>query len=260
MSGNVRKRVDRAIGWIEFDNAEKRNAMSLQMFEELFTAMDELSRASDVRVIALRGAGTRAFVSGADISEFDALRSVPEQIRRYDDIAERAYARLREIEKPTVAMINGYCIGGGMAIALECDLRICSHDAQFAIPAARLGLGYRESGVRKLVEMVGPTAAKEIFFTAGRYSADEMLALGLVNRVVQKSEIEKFATEYCDAIARNAPLTIAAAKKAVNAALSDPRKTSEAVDACINACFASEDYKEGRRAFLEKRSPIFRGF
>src|SRR3954468_19198744 len=175
---------DGAIGWITFNNPARHNAVSLDMWQALFTIVSEYARDDEVRVVGVRGAGDKAFVSGADISEFEEKRSSAEAIRSYRETSQRASEALRDINKPTIAMIRGYCVGGGVSTALSCDLRVASDDASFAVPAAKLGLGYEFEGVRKLVDVVGPSFAREIFYTARQFSSQEALAMGLVNRVV----------------------------------------------------------------------------
>lgn len=251
---------DAAIGWIVFNHPARHNAVSLAMWQALNEIVDELAGDAEVRVVVVRGAGDQAFVSGADISEFAEKRSNAALTRDYDASSGRAMAALRELNKPTIAMVRGHCFGGGLALALCCDLRIAADDAGFAIPAARLGIGYPFEGVRKLVDVVGPSFAREIFYTARRFTAQEALAMGLVNRVTSADALESCVREYASTIAANAPLTIASIKTLVAQALEDesgrdPQLCAEVVE----RCFASADYVEGRQAFMEKRKPRFSG-
>jgi enoyl-CoA hydratase len=252
--------VEGAIGWVTFNNPARRNAMSLEMWQAVPVILDQFERDPAVRVIVLRGAGDKAFVSGADISEFEQNRATPEAIQRYDEIGVGAMSRIEAATKPTIAMIQGYCIGGGLGIALACDLRIAAEDARFGIPAARLGLGYRWAGVKKLVDLVGPAYAKEIFYTARQFAAAEAQGMGLVNRVVPRAELESQVRSYCTMIGDNAPLTLAAVKGVV-AELGTPHAEIDRArcEELVRRCFSSADYTEGRRAFMEKRKPVFTG-
>lgn len=230
------------------------------MWEGLGNAVDRFNADDEVRVIILKGAGEKAFVAGADISKFEDERSSEEAIKAYGDSVTRGYDTLMESPKPTIAMIRGYCIGGGTGIAVCCDLRLCSEDAQFGVPAAKLGLGYSYFHIRKLVDLVGPSAAKEIFYTARRFSADEAREMGLANRIVPADELEQYARDYAETIAGNAPLTVGSVKAIVAEILKDP--DDQDLDLCkqlYDQCFDSQDYVEGRRAFMEKRKPNFVG-
>jgi enoyl-CoA hydratase/carnithine racemase len=211
-------------------------------------------------VIVLSGAGDKAFVAGADISRFADERASAEAIEDYGRKTASASEALYASAKPTIAQIRGFCIGGGVGIAGCCDLRIAAEDAQFAIPAARLGLGYAYDNMSKLVALVGPASAKELFFTARRFKADEALAMGLLNRVVPVEKLQSTVDEYTDMIGDNAPLTVAAAKRTIGEVIKDPDKRDlAACERMVQACFDSEDYVEGRTAFMEKRKAAFKG-
>jgi enoyl-CoA hydratase/carnithine racemase len=260
MGGRVRVEKEGALGWIVFDHPERRNAISVQMWEEIPKAVEAHAADPEVRVVVLRGAGAEAFVSGADISEFGRTRTGAEASREYEAANVGAFVALATLEKPVLAMIHGYCVGGGCALALNADLRYAADDAVFAIPAARLGLGYPLLGIRALLNAVGPVHAKEVFFTARRFRAEEALRMGLVNAVLPKTELEGHVRGVAERIAGNAPLTLRAVKRAITELAKDPdEQDHEAVARLVRACFESEDYKEGVRAFLEKRPPRFRG-
>ena len=258
--GRVVARREGHVGWIVFDNQARRNALSLDMWRGLAEIVADYARDDEVRVAVMVGAGDKAFVSGADISEFEKHRATAEAEEAYNRISADAQAALAQFEKPLLAMIRGYCIGGGLAVALNADIRIAADDARFAIPAARLGLGYGFAGMRTLVALTGPAAAREIMFTASRFDAADALRIGLVNRVVSADRLEATVREVAGTIAGNAPLTVRAAKAAIGEALKDPSERDMArLEGLVRACFDSADYVEGRRAFMEKRPPRFTG-
>ncbi|MBI3992874.1 MAG: enoyl-CoA hydratase/isomerase family protein [Candidatus Lambdaproteobacteria bacterium] len=252
--------TDGGIGWMIFNNPARHNAVSFEMWEAMPRIIERFVADPEVRVIVLKGAGERAFVAGADISQFEKKRGTADAIKVYNAATMEAYQRLEEAGKPTIAMVNGYCIGGGLAIAVGCDLRIAAEGSTFGIPAAKLGLGYDYGGVRKLVNLVGPSFTKEIFYTARTFNTDEALTMGLINRVQPWERLEAYVREYAQVISGNAPLTIRAVKTSVREALKDPEKRDMAtVHEQIEACLSSSDYQEGRRAFMEKRPPRFQG-
>lgn len=252
--------IDGAIGLLTFDNPARHNAMTLEMWEAIPRIINGFNADEQVRVIVLRGAGNRAFVSGADISEFETVRSSVEETLRYDQIGDVATDSIYYSTKPTLAMIDGYCMGGGVAIAISCDIRIASEKSRFGIPAAKLGVGYQHPGLRKLMDLIGPSFTKEIFFTGRQFSAGEALAMGLINRVLPGHELEAVVQESADTIAGNAPLTLGAVKATLGELVKDPALRDLAhAEKLVRACFSSEDYVEGRRAFMEKRKPEFQG-
>jgi enoyl-CoA hydratase/carnithine racemase len=248
------------VGRIVFNKPAKHNATSSDMWEAIPVILDDFEKDPAIRVVVVTGVGDKAFVSGADISEFEKARSTPEQVARYDKIGEVANARLTKCSKPTIARIRGYCIGGGLAVALTCDIRIASEGARFGVPAAKLGLGYRAAGIKVLMDLVGPSNAKEIFFTGRLFSASEALGMGLVNRVVPDAELDSYVEDYCGLIGQNAPLTMHAAKRTVEElSRLDGKPDLDRSARLVKECFESEDYIEGRRAFMEKRKPVFKG-
>ncbi len=251
---------DDGLGWITFNNPMRHNALSLEMWQGLADALDRLEKDSHVRVLILRGAGGKAFASGADITEFDKKRNSAEQKAHYGEIAGRANRALATLEKPLIAMIQGYCIGGGLATALAADLRFATPESQFGIPAAKLGLGYDYSGIARLASIVGPAHASDILFSARLLTADEAVQMGLVDFSVAPENLETEVRNYARRIAANAPMTLRAAKAALRAFERGGRREDVAeVQRLVNACFDSDDYKEGRKAFQQKRTPDFRG-
>ncbi|MCB9722485.1 MAG: enoyl-CoA hydratase/isomerase family protein [Spirochaetaceae bacterium] len=259
MPGHLRVERDGPLARLVFDHPERRNAVTTEMWKEIPRLARELDADPSVRVVVLRGAGDVAFVSGADISQFEESRRGDSAVQ-YDMDNLEAFEALASIGKPVIAAIHGFCIGGGCAIALTADLRYCAEDAVFAIPAARLGLGYGASGLATLSRVVGEPRAKEIFMTARRFDASEAAAMGLVNRVLPKAELDGFVAETAAGIAENAPLTLRAAKTAFGQlARPESKRDPGRIEAAIRDCFESADYAEGVRAFLEKRRPRFEG-
>jgi enoyl-CoA hydratase len=253
-------RKEAGVGIVTFNNPERHNAVSLEMWEAAKNMLDAFAADNDVRVVVLTGAGGKAFVSGADISKFASERASIEATRAYDVVTAATFSAIYEFSKPTIAMIRGYCVGGGVGLASCCDLRICSDNSRFAVPAAKLGLGYAYTGLKRLVDIVGQSYAKEIFYTARQFDAQEAYAMGLVNRVVPEAELESYVERITDMICANAPLTIKAVKFTVGEILKDESQRDVArVDNMVEACFASRDYTEGRTAFMEKRKPVFTG-
>jgi enoyl-CoA hydratase/carnithine racemase len=263
MSEHTTKMLSRkegGVGYLIFNNPERHNAMSLEMWDATRRILDDFEHDKDVRVVVLTGAGGKAFVSGADISEFEKLRSSQELIEKYNAVSDKAFTGINDFPKPTISMIRGYCIGGGLGLALCTDMRICSDNSKFGIPATKLGLGYGYTGVKRLVDLVGPSFAKEIFFTARQFDAQEAANMGLVNRVAPSAELESYVKNYADTISGNAPRTIHAVKVTVAESVVEDRDRNIArADALVAACYASNDYKEGRKAFMEKRKPVFTG-
>jgi enoyl-CoA hydratase/carnithine racemase len=248
------------IGSMVFNNPERHNATSLEMWEAADAILSDFASDPAIRVVVISGAGGKAFVSGADISKFEDERATEAAVKHYNQTSDRMHTTLQTMAKPTIAMIQGWCIGGGVGVAITCDLRICTEESKFGVPAAKLGLGYGPKGIRRLMNLVGPAAAKEIFFTARHYAAPEALQLGLVNKVVPAGEIEAYVKDYAMTIAGNAPLTVTSVKRIVGELVKDPAERDMALcDRLVAECFASQDYIEGRRAFMEKRKPNFAG-
>ena len=254
-------RKDGAIGHAVFNNPERHNAVSLEMWDALDIILEAYENEPGVRVVVLSGAGGRAFVSGADISKFEKERGSKEATEHYNARVKKVYERIEHFPMPTIAMINGHCIGGGLNLAVCCDLRICTQNSKFAMPAAKLALGYPYHAIRRLMAAIGPAAAKQLMFTAKNIDADTAFRLGFVQEVVAAEQIEDYVGELAATIAGNAPLTIEAMKFIGTQVMEpDPAKRDhDRCDALVAACFASDDYVEGRRAFMEKRKPVFKG-
>ena len=245
---------------VTINRPDKLNALSSKVHAEGVEVFDELKTDSEVRVVVVKGAGEKAFVAGADISQFKEKRSSPEAVELYNKTADLAGQTLQTSPKPTIAMVRGFCIGGGTALAVGCDIRIASDDARFGVPAAKLGLGYRFTGIKRLADVVGPAFTAEIFFTARQFTAQEALQMNLVNRIVPAAELEKYTLDYANTIANNAPLTIASVKRSIIEYLRNPAERDMALcQKLVDDCYASADYKEGQTAFMEKRKPAFAG-
>jgi enoyl-CoA hydratase/carnithine racemase len=258
--GKMLSAVDDGVGLIIFNQPAKRNAMSVDMWDGLTTILDEFAADDGVRVVILTGAGHKAFVSGADISQFDKQRSNADAQVEYDRLTSAGRAKLAAFPKPTIARIRGFCLGGGLGIAMQADLRIAAEDSEFGIPAARLGIAYGFDMVRKLVDLVGPAHARMILYTGQRFDAVEAQRIGLINRMVADTELSDVVIDIARTIADNAPLSIAASKVTVANAVKDASERDvEQMKRMMAACFDSADYREGRTAFMEKRSPKFQG-
>lgn len=258
--GKLLADVDQGIGLLTFNQPDKRNAVSVEMWQAVAEVLAAYADDPAVRVLVLTGAGPKAFTSGADISEFGRNRDSLAAQREYSRQTRPGRDALNKFPKPVIARIRGFCLGGGISIALEADLRIAGTDSTYGIPAARLGLGYAFGMIQKLVALIGPAHAKRLLLTGDRITAVEALRIGLVNEVVREEELSSRVVDLARQIADNAPLTVRAAKLAIDQAVMDPdRRDVAAVDQAISACFDSEDYREGRIAFMEKRMPKFQG-
>jgi enoyl-CoA hydratase/carnithine racemase len=245
---------------IRFNNPAKHNALSVDMWEAVPPLLKVAHDDDSVRLVVFSGAGNKAFVSGADISQFEDMRAAREAVSRYESLAETTLAAIGDFPKPTLACIRGYCFGGGVNVAIGCDIRIASTDSVFSIPAGRLGLGYRYSAMKNLVDLIGPGAAKDLFFTARRIDADEAKAVGLVSRICPPAALDALLAEYTATIVDNAPLTIMAGKAITREILKASPEVDNALCASlIRGCFESTDYAEGRTAFMQKRKPVFTG-
>ncbi len=257
--GVLRYTKDGALAWIIADNPARMNALTAAMWQALPGHIATAVNDPDVRVIVLRGAGDKAFSAGADISEFESART-GDAATSYDALNDAAFTALTSCPKPTLAMIHGFCLGGGLGLALACDMRIGDDASQYAIPAAKLGIGYNARWVRPILAAVPPSRAKELLFTGRRFRSAEAEAMGLVTRLVPAADLEAATRALAAEIAGNAPLSVAAAKRVIDEIVRHPEAPNMAdLDAVVAACFQSDDYAEGRRAFLEKRKPVFKG-
>jgi enoyl-CoA hydratase len=256
----IRVEVRDAVATVVFNRPEMRNAISLAMWREIARVSEGLGKDPSVRAVVYRGAGTEAFASGADISEFTEVRKDVATAQAYNRETEAAYQAIHECPKPTVAMIHGFCMGGGMAVAMACDLRFAAEGARFGIPAARLGIIYGLGITRWLVDLVGPAAAKDILFSGRTFDAPEALRIGFIDRLLPAGELEGYTDDYLRTVAANAPLSIRGAKLIIEGLMEDGAVSRrEQIQRLVLEAFQSEDYREGTRAFLEKRSPRFEG-
>jgi enoyl-CoA hydratase/carnithine racemase len=249
-----------AVGWIVFDSPARRNAINGAMWRAIPPAMKAFDADPEVRSVAFRGSGTEAFAAGADISEFEKIRADREAVSAYDGLLDQVLHAIQDSRKPSVAMIYGFCMGGGLEIALACDLRYCAQSAQFGIPAAKLGLAYNVEGHKRLIETVGHARAREIMFLGRRYGAEEAFGMGLVHRVLPDSDLENHVDGILRTLCENAPLAIANSKTIIEEFVKaedtpDHARMREAMERCAK----SADYEEGRKAFMEKRKPRFSG-
>jgi enoyl-CoA hydratase len=258
--GKILQSVTDGVGVITFNNPKKRNAMSLDMWQGLGHALIELRDDPEVRVVILVGASDEAFVSGADISQFEKARHNAQASEEYAKRSAAERALLADYPKPTIACIRGFCLGGGMQVAMLADIRIAAENSQFGIPAAKLGIAYGYDGLRNLVSLVGPSWARLLMYTGMRIDSAEAVRIGLVDRVVPDTELWNATLDIALTISGNAPLAIQAARITIAQVLKDPdERDMDAIKAIGTACMDSEDFREGRRAFMEKRKPQFRG-
>ena len=259
-SGLIGADTKDGIGWLIWDNPGKLNALSPGMAEDALTVIEAYAADPSIKVVIMRGSGTKAFISGGDIKSFNTTRADAETARKAREVPARLRRRMLDLEKPLIAMIHGYCLGGGLGMALNADLRFASSDAQFSVPAAVRGIAYAPEGLQQLVDLVGPSIAKDIMFSARRLKADEALRIGLINRVVDAEELEAMTVAYAETLAANAPLSIRASKFFIaQLGLEHAERDTARMDAMQREAENSEDFKEATRSFVEKRKPVFKG-
>ncbi len=259
-SGLVGAETRGPIGWLIWDNPDKLNALSPGMSEDALAVIEAYAADPAIKVVIMRGAGRKAFISGGDIKSFETTRFDPEAAARGRKVPGLLRAAMLNLEKPLIAMIHGWCLGGGMGMALNADLRFASEDARFGIPAAVRGVAYAPDGLKSLVDLVGPSIAKDIMFSARRLKAEEALRIGLVNRVVPADELEAETVAYAETLAANAPLSIRASKFFINQlGLERDQRDAARMEAMQREAENSEDFKEATRSFIEKRKPVFTG-
>lgn len=259
-AGSVDLAIEGGVGRIVINNPARHNAISLAMWESLARHLETAAADPSVRLLVLKGAGGKAFAAGADISKFESERAGEEAVARYNAMVENIYSSIYTFPKPTIAMVRGYCIGGGLGLAICCDYRVATPGSKFALPAAKLGLGYGYPGLRRFIDQIGPSNTRDIFYTARQLDAEEAYRIGILNKVVPDGELETYVSTYAQGIAANAPLTVSAIKHITTEALKpESQRDLDSCTAKVAACFASEDYKEGRKAFMEKRKPQFKG-
>ena len=259
-SGPLLSEVHEKIAWIVFNNPQRMNAMSQEMWDNAASLLDRYGSNPEVRAIVLTGAGERAFVAGADISKFETERASAEAMASYNRSVANFHDSLNVITKPTIARVNGYCIGGGLAIAIGCDIRICSEKSTFGVPAAKLGIGYKAKGIMELERLVGPAFTAEIFYTGRQFSSEEAKGMRLVNHVVSEDKLDEAVADLLGRIAQNAPLSIRAVKESlIETGKPEAKRDFSAHHSTVEQCQTSSDYTEGRTAFMEKRRPEFTG-
>ena len=259
-SGLIGAETKGPIGWLIWDNPTKLNALSPGMAEDALKVIEAYEADPAIKVVIMRGSGRKAFISGGDIKSFDKTRADPETARLAREAPGKLRLKMLNLEKPFIAMIYGYCLGGGLGMALNADLRFASSDSQFSVPAAVRGIAYAPEGLKSQVDLVGPSIAKDIMFSARRLKADEALRIGLINRMVHADQLEAETIAYAETLAANAPLSIKASKYFINQLGLERAERDEArMDAMQRDAERSEDFQEATRSFIEKRKPVFHG-